>query len=477
MKMKKSLCFLLVIVMSFILVGCELDFSRITVKYNTDGGTEIANTIINFSELDKFALPQDPVKEGYTFGGWYLDQTCEEPFKSIDIQAGTITLYAKWNPQNTEKNGFSVKTNFKFDYDDTLEFSGSQTNNKFGFEGTVDFLVEDLKVEAIEDYKAQVKINMDIFSVIDEERKDEHIEMDVYLFGNKVYIDGSKMLEDTSDPMQNGKVIIDIQTIINELLEKEAQLEQELKALGIEIDAENMPETLPEEYNQVLTQIKELFTASGLTEEDLNGLLEVFQKLTPTINQTLDGVVYEFKQEHLEQFLDAIKLFINDKFAEIYTFVNSVMAMVQGSEVVVPSEEEMATIKDNIMQTVNMVIMQVKSMVKINEAKVTLKYNPNSFISGAPDYTNLLKEIQCTLDVEQENPVYETVNDELVEGKNTIKVVTKFGISFEQTNDKVNDDYSVFVNDCTSEIIDGIDFFYNQLLETLKEYIGEKNLD
>lgn len=467
MKMKKNLCFLLVIVMSFILVGCDLSVSKITVKYDTVGGNEIADTVINFSELDQFELPENPAKDGFVFDGWYLDETYENPFESINIEKGTITLYAKWKEIKDEKKGFAVKTNFQLDYDNNLQVGENKSNSKTALDVTLDFLVEDTTVTEVADYKAQLDLEVQIQNELNDQKYDEHVEMSLYLFGNKVYVDASKMLEDPS----NGKVMIDLQTVVNKLLEKQAQLEQDLKDLGIEIDSDNA--TLPEEYEQLVTQIQEAFTASGLTEEDLNKLLDVFKKLTPSINQTLDGIVYEFKQEHLEQFLDAVKSFADEKFVEVYTFINYVMAIVQGSEVVIPSEEEIAMIKKNIMEIVDMVLTEVKAMVKINEAKLTLKYNPDALLDWKLDYVNTFKEIQGVLDLEQENPVYESVDGELFEGKNTIKVIVKFSINFEKTDAKVNDDYSSFTINSTSVLTDNIDYLYEQLLEQIKSELPD----
>lgn len=467
MKMKKKLCFLLVIVMSFILVGCDLSVSKITVKYDTVGGNEIADTIINFSELDQFELPENPAKDGFVFDGWYLDETYENPFEAINIEKGTITLYAKWKEIKDEKKGFAVKTNFQLDYDNNLQVGENKSNSKTALDVTLDFLVEDTTVTEVADYKAQLDLEVQIQNELNDQKYDEHVEMSLYLFGNKVYVDASKMLEDPS----NGKVMIDLQTVVNKLLEKQAQLEQDLKDLGIEIDSNN--ETLPEEYEQLVTQIQEAFTDSGLTEEDLNKLLDVFKKLTPSINQTLDGIVYEFKQEHLEQFLDAVKSFADEKFVEIYTFVNSVIAIVQGDEVVIPSEEEIAMIKENIMAIVDMVVTEVKAMVKINEAKLILKYNPDTLLDWRLDDINAFKEIQGVLDLEQENPVYESVDGELFEGKNTIKVIVKFSINLEKTDTKVNEDYSSFTIDSTSLLTDNIDYLYEQLLEQIKSELPD----
>ena len=47
-------------------------------------------------------LPVDPAREGYTFGGWFLDRECTEPFNNMDPKVfeseTTIIVYPKWIP-------------------------------------------------------------------------------------------------------------------------------------------------------------------------------------------------------------------------------------------------------------------------------------------------------------------------------------------------------------------------------------------
>ena len=43
---------------------------------------------------DLFTVPI-PEKEGYSFGGWFYDSACTEPYKTTKITEN-ITLYPKW---------------------------------------------------------------------------------------------------------------------------------------------------------------------------------------------------------------------------------------------------------------------------------------------------------------------------------------------------------------------------------------------
>lgn len=72
----------------------ELEGKLVTITYDSNGGSAIEPT------TDVIAIPKElpiPIKEGYTFGGWYLSDT----FLGAKVSSGQkiyrdVTLYAKW---------------------------------------------------------------------------------------------------------------------------------------------------------------------------------------------------------------------------------------------------------------------------------------------------------------------------------------------------------------------------------------------
>ncbi len=65
-----------------------------TVKFDTDGGNQIPNAVIN--KNGTVSKPVEPTKEGFIFGGWYTDKGLTEEYDFSDTEAKNITLYAKW---------------------------------------------------------------------------------------------------------------------------------------------------------------------------------------------------------------------------------------------------------------------------------------------------------------------------------------------------------------------------------------------
>lgn len=66
------------------------------VQFNTYGGSFVQNLLISRGDLA--TRPNDPVREGYTFGGWYKDSLFVNPMNWDDEVTNDMMLYAKWIP-------------------------------------------------------------------------------------------------------------------------------------------------------------------------------------------------------------------------------------------------------------------------------------------------------------------------------------------------------------------------------------------
>lgn len=75
--------------------------STCTVKFDTNGGSKIANVKVNRNKT--VSKPANPEKEGYVFDGWYTDKGLTKAYDFSEKVSKGFTLYAKW-VETTEDN-------------------------------------------------------------------------------------------------------------------------------------------------------------------------------------------------------------------------------------------------------------------------------------------------------------------------------------------------------------------------------------
>ena len=59
-------------------------------------GAATLSVVTDLSSGDKLTKPETPVKDGYTFAGWYKDSACTQAWDFETGISGDMTLYAKW---------------------------------------------------------------------------------------------------------------------------------------------------------------------------------------------------------------------------------------------------------------------------------------------------------------------------------------------------------------------------------------------
>ena len=64
------------------------------VTFDTKGGNNVP--VENVLNGQKATKPADPTRAGYTFGGWYTEETCTKPYEFTTPVQNALTLYAKW---------------------------------------------------------------------------------------------------------------------------------------------------------------------------------------------------------------------------------------------------------------------------------------------------------------------------------------------------------------------------------------------
>ena len=81
----------------------------VTVTFDSHQGTAVDSQLVAVG--DKVAKPADPIKEGYTFSGWFTDEDCTKAYDfdaAVDGTEPEFTLYAGWKAEaqpGTGENG------------------------------------------------------------------------------------------------------------------------------------------------------------------------------------------------------------------------------------------------------------------------------------------------------------------------------------------------------------------------------------
>jgi len=82
---------------------------KYTIKFDSNGGSEIEDQIVEGG--NNTIKPNDPIKEGYVFDGWYIDKDLEIVYDFKTAVKENITLYAKWNAISPKKYTIKFNTN------------------------------------------------------------------------------------------------------------------------------------------------------------------------------------------------------------------------------------------------------------------------------------------------------------------------------------------------------------------------------
>ena len=107
------------------------------VTFDTKGGSTVP--VENVLNGQKATKPADPTRAGYTFGGWYTEETCTNPYEFTTPVQNALTLYAKWRinqytitfkPENGDED-----TTITQDYDTPVTAPANPTRTGYTFAG------------------------------------------------------------------------------------------------------------------------------------------------------------------------------------------------------------------------------------------------------------------------------------------------------------------------------------------------------
>jgi uncharacterized repeat protein (TIGR02543 family) len=128
-------------------VFAKWQINTYTLSINNNNGSSMNSTVVTFA--DQITLPEDPIKEGYTFVGWYTDESLTNPYQSQTMPANDLTLFAKWDVNSyridfNTNNGSLTSTSADFTFQENLPTLETPTREGHSFQGW--FLDESLTI-------------------------------------------------------------------------------------------------------------------------------------------------------------------------------------------------------------------------------------------------------------------------------------------------------------------------------------------
>ena len=84
-------------------------------------GASTVTVITDLSSGDHVAKPADPVKDGFTFAGWYKDEACTHEWDFTEGIPGDMSLHAKWTASGSSQTTATAEPTAKATAEQTAE--------------------------------------------------------------------------------------------------------------------------------------------------------------------------------------------------------------------------------------------------------------------------------------------------------------------------------------------------------------------
>ena len=121
-------------------VEVKEEVTTFVVRFETNGGTTISNQIVE--QGNKIEKPIDPIKDGYTYNGWYLNDEIYDFEKNVEED---VELIAKW--ERIKEINKKTTTNNKKDDEKNNNNANNNVSTNNGIDENNENEIVDIKVE------------------------------------------------------------------------------------------------------------------------------------------------------------------------------------------------------------------------------------------------------------------------------------------------------------------------------------------
>lgn len=484
--MKKLFSIMFCFILAFSLVACskkddgnkdKTEEKKITVNFETNGGSQISSQTLTISADGKveFTLPADPVKTGYVFAGWFLDNEFKGEFKALDLTKESVTLYAKWNEEKT-----SVKVpelvpvlpielekglNYSFELNAGVKFGDTEATAKI----VVDFKTQNIVVEKLEDADFVLTITPTI--VLPQQPQVEETEEDsegpdvaqiIAMINDqtfKLVLEEGILYAEVPGAMLGSEQPMVMSLKLKDVIDKLALVAEQLLATlpiafpEVELNTEE-PLDVSSLINEGLTALSE----AGLNEELIAKFVALVESLLPEVKAEGNVSKIEFTQADFTKDVDTVVTFVKDNFDSLINLVfNLVKYFEPEADIELPNEDE----KAGALAKLDEFARKLKEAVQFGKNELTLKENDNKEIYAADCL------VDVTLSTEEEQiGLKGTISTEVTDTKATfsadLDLSDKKGDNVESVCykvdtklEKVNDNKATYESSVVVEVVMG----------------------
>ncbi|MDA3931546.1 MAG: InlB B-repeat-containing protein [Tenericutes bacterium] len=93
----------------------------VTIYFENVSGATTVNTLSSIPG-NSFTMPDDPIRPGYVFGGWFVDESLTIPFNITVYPDNDMTVYAKWTEETNPADEImaALESNYEFICDNNV---------------------------------------------------------------------------------------------------------------------------------------------------------------------------------------------------------------------------------------------------------------------------------------------------------------------------------------------------------------------